>query len=118
MNIQKGIGDYMKRQIRKGVFETNSSSVHALCLCTNDEYGKWMAGEYVYDCYNEELVPITPEIKEIMEEESRDNHKWDRSYLTYDQFYDYDYISYETFEETKCFDGKEIIAFGYSGYNG
>lgn len=108
----------MKRQIRRGVFETNSSSVHTLCLCTSDEYDKWKNGEYVYDYYDESLVPITPEIEETMEEESCNNRKYDRSYLTYNQFYDYDYISYETFEETKYFDGKKIVAFGYSGYNG
>lgn len=28
----------MKVQIRKGVFETNSSSVHAICIATEDEY--------------------------------------------------------------------------------
>ena len=28
----------MKTQIRKGVFETNSSSVHAICIATEDEY--------------------------------------------------------------------------------
>lgn len=27
----------MKLQIRRGVFETNSSSTHALCICENDE---------------------------------------------------------------------------------
>lgn len=108
----------MKIQIRRGVFETNSSSVHTLCLCTSDEYDKWKNGEYVYDYYDEELVPITPEIKETMEKESRNNSKCDRSYLTYDQFFDWRYIDYEKFEETKSFDGKKVVAFGYSGYNG
>lgn len=105
----------MKRQIRKGVFETNSSSVHSLCLCTNDEYDKWMAGEYVYNHYNEELVPITPEVKKEMEEEK--NSRW-KDYLTYDEFFDGYYIGHETFEEHKYIDGKKIIAFGYHGYDG
>lgn len=30
----------MKRQIRRGVFETNSSSVHSLTMCSDDEYKK------------------------------------------------------------------------------
>lgn len=28
----------MKRQIRQGVFETNSSSTHAICIATNTQY--------------------------------------------------------------------------------
>lgn len=28
----------MKRQIRRGVFETNSSSQHSLCIMKNDEH--------------------------------------------------------------------------------
>lgn len=33
------------RQIRFGVFETNSSSVHTLTVCTEEEYKKYMCGE-------------------------------------------------------------------------
>ena len=29
---------YMKRQIRRGVFETNRSSVHSLTMCSGEEY--------------------------------------------------------------------------------
>ena len=28
----------MKQSIRYGVFETNSSSTHTLCICTEKEY--------------------------------------------------------------------------------
>ena len=31
----------MKRQVRCGVFETNSSSVHSLCMCMESDYEKW-----------------------------------------------------------------------------
>lgn len=31
----------MKKQIRYEVFETNSSSVHSLTMCSSDEYEKW-----------------------------------------------------------------------------
>lgn len=31
----------MKMQIRQGVFETNSSSVHSLTMCSSEEYKKW-----------------------------------------------------------------------------
>ena len=31
----------MKTQIRKGTFETNSSSVHSLVMCNKSDYDKW-----------------------------------------------------------------------------
>ena len=34
-------------QIRQGVFETNSSSVHAIAICTQDEWNKLQSGEYL-----------------------------------------------------------------------
>lgn len=36
-------------QIRAGVFETNSSSTHSLCIMTQDDFNKWVSshnGEY------------------------------------------------------------------------
>ena len=47
----------MKRQIRCGVFETNSSSVHTLTVCSKKEYEAWKRGELLYDRWNETLVP-------------------------------------------------------------
>ena len=38
----------MKRQIRRNVFETNSSSVHSLTMCSGEEYKKWENGEVLY----------------------------------------------------------------------
>jgi hypothetical protein len=43
INIIKG--DFMKRQVRLGVFETNSSMTHALTMCSDSEYSKWQNGE-------------------------------------------------------------------------
>ena len=31
----------MKRQIRRGVFESNSSSVHSLTMCMESDYDRW-----------------------------------------------------------------------------
>lgn len=33
------------RQIRRGVFETNSSSTHSLTMCMKEDYDKWAKGE-------------------------------------------------------------------------
>lgn len=31
----------MKRQIRRGVFETNSSSTHSITMCLKSDYDRW-----------------------------------------------------------------------------
>ena len=99
----------MRRQVRRGVFETNSSSVHSITMCTKSDYDKWRNGELVWNRWEEELVPITPQIKKSMDDD-------ERHYLTYEQFDDYDYIEYETFEDTfKTPNGEEVVSFGYYG---
>lgn len=37
----------MKRQIRQGVFETNSSSEHAIAIVAYNDYERWKKGELV-----------------------------------------------------------------------
>lgn len=44
------------KQIRRGVFETNSSSTHSLTICTEDQYNDWKAGKIFYDAYQEEFI--------------------------------------------------------------
>ena len=39
----------MYYQIRRGTFETNSSSVHSLTLCSGSEYERWAVGELFYE---------------------------------------------------------------------
>ena len=79
------------KQIRRNVFETNSSSTHSITMCMKSDYDKWVAGELVWNRWADELVEITPEVKASMEDNDRD-------YLTYEQFNDYDYLEYETFK--------------------
>ena len=101
----------MKRQIRRGVFETNSSSIHSLTMCMDSDFNKWVAGELVWSRWEDELVPITDEIKKSMEEDERE-------YLTYEQFNDYDYIDYETFEDSYTTpNGETVKSFGYYGHD-
>lgn len=49
----------MKRQIRHGVFETNSSSTHSLQICTKEEFEKWKNGEILLDYWKEEFVDVS-----------------------------------------------------------
>ena len=51
----------MKIQIRTGLFETNSSSVHSLVMVSGNDYEKWKNGELVYDRMDDKLIPVTDE---------------------------------------------------------
>ena len=97
----------MKRQIRRGVFETNSSSVHSLTMCLQSEFDKWVAGELIFDDWREELVEITQDVKDDV----------CNRYLTYEQFNDWNYIEYETFETHQTINNQKIVAFGYYGHD-
>ena len=48
----------MKKQVRLGVFETNSSSTHTLTICTKKEYDKWKNGKTVLDEWTNKFVDI------------------------------------------------------------
>ena len=97
----------MKRQMRRGVFETNSSSVHSLTMCLQSEFDKWVAGELIFDDWREELVEITQDVKDDVR----------NRYLTYEQFNDWNYIEYETFETHQTINNQKIVAFGYYGHD-
>ncbi|NSK40626.1 hypothetical protein G5A99_17800, partial [Blautia wexlerae] len=73
----------MKRQIRRGVFETNSSSVHSLTMCTQSDYDRWKNGELIYDYWEDKLIPL----------DDTDHHDDDR-YYTYDRFNEYGALDY------------------------
>lgn len=60
------------RQVRRGVFETNSSSTHSLTICTEEEFEKWTRGEVMFDTYNDELVKVNTEISEEEKEYAKD----------------------------------------------
>ncbi len=98
----------MKRQIRCGVFETNSSMTHSLTICTEQEYNDWVEGKTLLDRWGEkDFIPV--------DEVPEDADEWD--YVPYE-----DYNSDGYFEEyKKCFttpNGDKIVAFGYYGYDG
>lgn len=111
------------KQIRIGVFETNSSSTHSMTICDKDEYNRWKNGELVYDSRKEVLVEVLslPDmvIKEIKENghfAGRIDDKWE-SYSTYEFYMDNESLEY--FEESYTTkNGDNIIAFGRYGYDG
>lgn len=103
----------MKEVIRRGIFETNSSSVHSLTMCSDDEYSKWRSGEVYYDRYAHKFVDKSEEI-----EKEREHYGRYSEYLTYDEFWDYDCISLTKFDESYTTpNGETVHAFGYYGYD-
>ena len=42
----------MKEVVRRGLFETNSSSVHSITMCSDDEWTKWVNDEVYFDTVN------------------------------------------------------------------
>ena len=64
----------MKRQIRYGVFETNSSSTHSVTVCMKEEFDKWKNGELLFSRWGEEFVnpedndTLTDAEKEVVKE--------------------------------------------------
>ena len=91
----------MKNVIRYGVFETNSSSSHSLCVCTKEEYEKFKKGDLVLDTYESELIPRPKDFKMYIEEEPR-------------------YIRYNYAPDAKLnfttSSGDEMVAFCYEIY--
>ena len=98
-------------QIRQGVFETNSSSTHALAICTQEEWDKLQSGEYLVNEYS---------INEIINKDDpnaiNDPDDWNSRYVTYDELYNQS--SFEFFNNHFTTpSGDEMVAWGYYGYD-
>ena len=99
----------MKINIRSNVFETNSSSVHTLCICTEDEYEKFKNGEWLYDWDSDLLTPDA-------------QNKWGDDNITYNEFFGDEDDYYEGCLETYCEkytspSGDKIVVFGKYGHD-
>lgn len=87
----------MKRQIRMGVFETNSSLCHSLSMCTKEQFEKWKNGEVWWDDWHNVFTETKNE-----------------DCITYEEFNDLEYE--EIFEkEYTTPNGETVVAFGYAG---
>lgn len=136
----------MKRQIRNGVFETNSSSTHSITICMQEDFDKWENGEVLFDEYGERFIPLyeldehekQDAANDYMEKKERywkdwndlskdDKDEWYLKYAkennlgsdgqTYDEYMNHGYL--ETFVDTfTTKNGDKVVAFGEYGYNG
>lgn len=78
----------MKTQIRRGVFETNSSSTHSLSLNLKSDYDRFLKGEMVID-YNGKLNELTdPDVIKY-------GYAKGAEFTEDDDIYDYEYFDAE-----------------------
>ena len=121
-------------QVRKGVFETNSSSTHSLVMAVQSEFDKWENGELYYcewfgsklkeagfdekDFYTKEEVKKACEILGI--EFDSDDDDWNERkehFVTYDEFCDTDYLETNEYSYTTP-SGEVVKAIAKYGYDG
>lgn len=122
--------------IRRGCFETNSSSVHSLSMCMKSEYDEWEKGNLYFNknahwdgspkfLTKEEAIQYLNEnwhyaYSEITEKDLNEDEiaevMNDCGLYTCDEFFND--CDMETFWDTfKTPAGEEVVAFGYYGYD-
>ena len=106
----------MKKQIRRGVFETNSSSTHSLTMCSKEDYDKWVNGEFMFDTYKDELVEMDITITDSDKAEARNlyDRKKDRYWKEWSQ------LSEEEVNEwydKYMYENKKIDTYRYKTYD-
>lgn len=127
--IARGIKEenFMKKQIRRGVFETNSSSVHSLTMCSSEEYQKWENGEVLFWKWDDKFGTREDIIEALKcqswladvnwdDEEEVNNVFSDEGICTCEEFFENEW--FETFKQRHTTpNGDEVVAFGYYGHD-
>ena len=134
----------MREQVRRGVFETNSSSTHSITMCLESEYDKWLKGEtflfrYLYGYYDtdeskrpiegkfytkEQVVEFlklkgySEEELNLKEEDEMEEIFSEEEFFNYSQYNNQFLSYYEDFKEKYQLEsGENVVAFGYYGDN-
>ena len=64
----------MKRQIRRGVFETNSSSTHSLTMCSEEEFEAWKRGEVLFQEWGSENFVSANKLSDYDKKKASDDY--------------------------------------------
>ena len=97
----------MKRQIRLGVFETNSSSTHSITMCSKSQFEDWQNGKLLFNEWEHKFIKPS----------ELDKVDYPEDYHTYGEWYEDDYL--ETYQKGYTTEnGDAIVAFGKYGYDG
>lgn len=126
----------MKKQIRRGVFETNSSSTHSLTMMMKSDYERWENENlYMFDGWTygwEFNKPVKNHLytrDEVVE--FAKNYKYydikDEIDVDYEMIRDMGFVSFDDegseylesfYNEFTTPSGETIVAFGEYGYDG
>ena len=93
----------MKRLVRQGVFETNSSSTHAVAILSQAEYDKYKAGEFYIsrygNLYDEDQYEEYIEDQKKRARESYESSQWaQKEYSTFERYWENDAIDDVSYE--------------------
>ena len=129
------------RQIRRNVFETNSSSVHSITICMKSDFDKWISGEVYlnknggwrsYSVYKRKQFVTKEEAIDILikseyspvrdltalEDDELEDYFRDKGIYTYDNYVNDYFESFESYEQSFTTPNRdEIVAFGYYGHD-
>lgn len=138
----------MKRQIRRGVFETNSSSTHSLTMCDEETFEKWKSGDLMFDKYAEEFIDSVSELSDEQKNAAKEYYEysmekywkqwddltdsekeeWYSKYATEKGIVSEDVVTYDQFMDEAYLEsfvdryttknGDKVVAFGLYGYDG
>lgn len=98
----------MKKQIRRSVFETNSSSTHTLTIATKKQFEAWKKNELYLDKWNNRFI--------VLNEETQKQHS--EGYDDMETYEEYWSGNYENFVQSFITpSGDNMIVFGYYGYD-
>ena len=109
-------------QIRQGVFETNSSSTHAISICSGEQWDGLKSGAYWTNLNldvlpKDEAIAINEEIRKeaIKKGWDPEDAVMEDGYMPYEELYDE--YEYEWYNERSTINGVDVVAFGYYGYD-
>lgn len=127
----------MKKIIRRGLFESNSSSTHSLTIMPQDKWNEFKTTDKWLADWDGELYLVDDLIEEMKEEKEKYHNYYknvdlndrqscidyltENDYYTYDTWGEHDTWSYwaETYvEEFETPSGDKMVAVGAYGYNG
>lgn len=120
--------------IRANTFETNSSSVHTICITDDEKYQQWVEGKLYYNVdsrwnsypefvtYDEAKemdshFPYPDQDTDDWSFQDDEEHWHEKQFLTFREFFEGNYY-YEYYDkEYVTSTGEMIHAFGYYGHD-
>lgn len=86
----------MKIEIRQGVFETNSSSVHSMVIMPEKQYAEWEKGELYY-CNDDGKLYTLKEVLDMFDKNRQNKYNNMPSYKRDEKLSDFGYTNFEAF---------------------